>query len=75
MKYLFYSTIAVVVAILMWADVAYWTEMVNLPDSALLWMNGRFNGYAQMVMWLLVFNGMGYFVMWIVYEMYKDIKG
>jgi hypothetical protein len=50
------------------------SSFLALSETTLLWKDGLFAGWFQVVFFLLVFDGMMLFPLWLMWDSYKDIK-
>lgn len=74
MKYwCLFGMFAIVVAACYY-DVRLVSSFIALPETALLWKDGEFAGWFQIVFILLVFDFMMLFPLWLMWDGYKDLR-
>lgn len=70
MKY--FSLIAM--AVLIVASIWYSAVIVNHFVSLMLWKDGSVAGWIQLVFFLIAFDGIMMFHIWLMWDSYKDLR-
>ena len=74
MKYFSLITMAVLMVESIWYSVVIVNHFVSLPDTGMLWRDGVVAGWIQLVFFLVAFDGIMMFPIWLMWDSYKDLR-
>jgi hypothetical protein len=73
-KYLCLLSMAVIVMAAGYYNVMLVKSFLALPETTLLWCDGVVAGWFQMIVFLLVFDAMIFFPLWMMWDLYNDLR-
>lgn len=74
MKYFSLITMAVLIVASIWYSAVIVNHFVSLPDTAMFWKDGAVAGWIQLVFFLIAFDGIMMFPIWLMWDSYKDLR-